>query len=448
MYSNYLSYIATEIFFMIVTAVLLLRLLSHSHTGKEVRILRIMFILYLILLFTDIFWALTEDNILRPPVFLNALINAAADCIITIGCYCWCRFILERMHFSDSLSRLSGIFLMLPAAAICTIDLLSIFTGWFFFIDASGHYQDAPLFNIQGIVNYCYLIIPTVWSVVHLIRTHSRQDFPEYAGYLLYFIPLAVVTYLEDILPNVPLMAMSILLALLILFLSVYVDQEKAILKQGKELAETHAAILEKEQELSESRMSIMLSQIQPHFLYNVLVAIQAMCHGKAPEAEKTTIEFSQFLRGNLDSLTQRTPILFTKELEHTKNYLSLEVTRFGDDTLHIIYDIRATDFRIPALSLQPVVENAVRYGVMQREDGGTVTISTEDTGNAYLIKVTDDGVGFDVMTPKSDGRTHIGISNVRSRIEKMCGGTLEIKSIPDKGTKAVITIPKKNLPE
>ncbi|MCI1723431.1 MAG: histidine kinase [Lachnospiraceae bacterium] len=241
----------------------------------------------------------------------------------------------------------------------------------------------------------------------------------------------------------VPILALTVFAAMLLLFLVIYVDREREFLESRRELSESRAAVLQKEQELDRSRMAIMLSQIQPHFLYNTLTAIQTMCHGKAPEAEESIVQFSHFLRGNLDALSQSDPIPFRSELAHTQNYLNLEIKRFGENTLHIKYSIESEDFRIPTLTLQPLVENAVRYGVMQREEGGTVWISSVERSDSFVVTVRDDGAGFDVNVPKADGRTHIGINNVRNRLEKMCGGTLVITSVPDKGTTAVITIPK-----
>ena len=98
----------------------------------------------------------------------------------------------------------------------------------------------------------------------------------------------------------------------------------------------------------------------------------------------------------------------------------------------------------MPTLTLQPIVENAVRYGVTKRLEGGTVIISARETPGAFVVVVEDDGVGFDPMLPHEDGRTHIGISNVRNRIERMCGGTLVIVSTPNVGTVATITLPKR----
>lgn len=236
-------------------------------------------------------------------------------------------------------------------------------------------------------------------------------------------------SFIEDYLPGIPVLSMCIFLVIQILFLTIYLDQQQKLAAEEKELME--------------SRMSIMLSQIQPHFLYNSLECIQDMCHDKAPEAEKATIEFARFLRGNLDSLTIRSPISFRKELQHTQNYLALEINRFGEDKLHVRFDLQAMDFRIPALSLQPLVENAVRHGVMQKMEGGTVCIQSEETRDAFRIRITDDGVGFDPSSPPDDSRSHVGIINVRNRLETMCGGTLSISSVPGKGTESIIQIPK-----
>ncbi len=159
--------------------------------------------------------------------------------------------------------------------------------------------------------------------------------------------------------------------------------------------------------------------------------------------AEETVLEFSEYLRGNLDSLLLSVPIPFEKELRHVETYLKIEKKRFGEK-LNVVYDIKAKDFFIPAITLQPIVENAVRYGITKKELGGTVEVKSEETENSIVVIITDDGVGFDVnRQSKNDGRSHIGIENTRSRLAAMCGGTLEIKSVPGKGTTATISIPK-----
>lgn len=199
---------------------------------------------------------------------------------------------------------------------------------------------------------------------------------------------------------------------------------------------------LQAEHELAEGRISIMLSQIQPHFLYNVLASIRRLCTVDANEARDALAELSKYLRVNMDSLTLAVPIPFRKELEHVDIYLSLEKRRFGE-RLQIVLDIQTHNFALPALTLQPIVENAVRYGVTKKDEGGTVTIMAKETDAAFVITVSDDGGGFDPNVKKDDGESHVGIENVRNRLAAMCGGTLTVRSEIGTGTTVVIKIPK-----
>ena len=200
--------------------------------------------------------------------------------------------------------------------------------------------------------------------------------------------------------------------------------------------------IIELENELLQNRISIMLSQIQPHFIYNSLSAIKGLCLIDPELASKTIDEFSDYLRVNLDSLSINKPVAFERELSHVKTYLSLEKKRFGDK-INIVYDIKVCDFLIPALTLQPIVENAVRHGITKREEGGTLTILTSITKSEVIVTVIDDGVGFESDKLEESDRIYVGIKNVRKRLFAMCDGTLKIDSKPGTGTTAVISIPK-----
>lgn len=197
------------------------------------------------------------------------------------------------------------------------------------------------------------------------------------------------------------------------------------------------------EQELQESRISIMLSQLRPHFLFNVLNSIYYLC-GKDPEtARKMVDKFSTYLRNNLDSLDQKTMIPFHEELDHIQIYLELEKLRF-DEELTIVYDIQADHFYLPVMTVQPLVENAVKHGITKKRGGGVLALSTREEAESYVITVSDTGVGFDPEHYMDDGKVHIGIENVRQRLENMADGTLKITSIPGEGTTVVIIIPKK----
>ena len=198
----------------------------------------------------------------------------------------------------------------------------------------------------------------------------------------------------------------------------------------------------ELEKELGELNITLMISQIQPHFLYNALNTIKYLIKKDPKTAEGAVVKFSNYLRSNMDSLTQKEPIPFEKELYHVKNYVDIEQLRFGD-RLKIEYDIQIVDFTIPPLTLQPIVENAIKHGVNQRPEGGTVTIKTDETKSYVIITVEDNGVGFDINEKKNDGRSHVGIQNIRKRLEEIMGAFIEIKSEVGTGTTVTIKIPK-----
>lgn len=268
------------------------------------------------------------------------------------------------------------------------------------------------------------LLLPLVLLSPKLDRRKAMLSFLFYAG-----IP-AMATVLQHWYSSLMLLYPTVAISLLLMYTRNQRDQE--------------FALLQKELELADSRMTIMLSQIQPHFLYNALGTIKHLCEVNPAIAKVAVDDFSNFLRGNLNSLTADKPISFEQELNHTKNYLHIEKLRF-QDRLKIEYHIEATLFRLPTLTLQPIVENAVRYGVTKREDGGAVTISSKETDTAFIVTVEDDGIGFDPVASREDGDSHIGISNVRERLASMVGGTLEIQSMPGVGTVATIIIPKED---
>lgn len=194
------------------------------------------------------------------------------------------------------------------------------------------------------------------------------------------------------------------------------------------------------EAQLKESRISIMLSQIQPHFIYNTLGTIERMCLKDPERAFHLVRNFSMYLRGNFSELDSVTPIRFVEELKHVEYYVNIEKVRFPD--MNIEYDVQATDFVLPALSVQPLVENAIKHGLMRLETGGTVVIRSYETSTHFCVEVRDDGAGFDTTMPIEE-KKHVGIRNIRGRLKAMVNGELVLESKLDVGTKAIIMIPK-----
>ena len=194
------------------------------------------------------------------------------------------------------------------------------------------------------------------------------------------------------------------------------------------------------EAKLKESRISLMLSQIQPHFIYNTLGTIERMCLKDPEKAFDLVRNFSLYLRGNFSELDSVTPIRFEEELKHIQYYVNIEKVRFPD--MNIEYDVETKDFVLPALSVQPLVENAIKHGLMRLETGGTVVIHSYETPDYFCVEVKDDGVGFDTSLPVEE-KKHVGLRNIRGRLKAMVNGELILDSKPGVGTRAVIMIPK-----
>ena len=230
-------------------------------------------------------------------------------------------------------------------------------------------------------------------------------------------------------------------------FKAVFIIMLVAFLFRGaKQVVLDHQASVKNKKlkaELEQSRIAVMLSQIQPHFLYNSLTSVMDLCDRNPKQAKAAIADFADYLRGNLSSLKTENLISFRTELEHIEKYLRLEKLRFQEE-LTVVYDIQTQDFMLPALSVQPLIENAVKHGVGQKIGGGTVTIRTSETENDYLVCIADDGVGFAVDEYGEDDGTHVGIENTRKRLDMMMNARLEIESQKGKGTTACILIPKR----
>ena len=189
------------------------------------------------------------------------------------------------------------------------------------------------------------------------------------------------------------------------------------------------------EKELVASRSQLMVSQIQPHFIYNSLNTIYYLIDMDQEQAKDALSTFSGYLRQNINALKDDKPVPFAEELEHIKAYVSLEQLRFGE-RLNVIYEIGTEDFLVPPLTIQPLVENAIKHGLSVKEEGGTVTLTTQRTKNGVSLTVADNGVGFDTACFSDDNKsTHVGLYNVRGRLKNMCNAELVVASESGKGT-------------
>ncbi|MBR3227171.1 MAG: histidine kinase [Erysipelotrichaceae bacterium] len=206
------------------------------------------------------------------------------------------------------------------------------------------------------------------------------------------------------------------------------------------------------EKELERSRLRNFTSQMQPHFLYNTLGSIQEIILEDPTYAYKLLGDFTVHLRSCIRAMTNDEPIPFEQEEDNIKAYVNIEKMRFGDK-LKVVYDIGTRDFLILPLSIQPIVENAIRHGIYERgERGGTLTIRTVDNGEDISVIVEDDGVGFDVEAFRHDLDTGkhdaTGLRNIMFRLDIVMGATVDIESCIGTGTRVTVRIRKEESDE
>ena len=216
------------------------------------------------------------------------------------------------------------------------------------------------------------------------------------------------------------------------------------LIQETKKSKGKEAQIIENEETIGELQTRIALSQIKPHFLYNALNSVYVLCGRDVNEARNAISLLSDYLRSNMSSIDSKLPVPFSKEIEMVENYLAIEKIRFPEELNYSIVT-PVTNFSLPALTIQPLVENAVRHGIKPLDEDGIITITTRETDQAYIVSIMDNGVGFDVNSSDHQGGTseHIGIRNVRERLKRLSSGELVIRSEPGLGTEAVIRIPK-----
>lgn len=347
-------------------------------------------------------------------------------------------FLSGMITYSLHRMRRTGIIVLAMLAAACAVLLLiSIFTQVLFF--------DLTL---------CWCLVQTACAIGMIacqVAEYRHAQHPHRWMHLMLTLPC--FAFLADVFSAAfSFWATGLMSQLTFCFLYVVavfivwrsIPQSTNAFLAARE-AEAQNAILEAEKsvieaELKESRVSIMLSQIRPHFIYNTLGTIERMCLKDPQKAFDLVRNFSLYLRANFGELGSVSPIRFAEEISHVKHYCYIEKTRFPD--MEVCYDLQATDFVLPALSVQPLVENAIKHGLMRLESGGTVTIRSWETETHYCVEVSDNGVGFDTSAP-IDEKKHVGLRNIQGRLSAMVNGTLTIESVPGQGTRATISIPK-----
>ena len=275
------------------------------------------------------------------------------------------------------------------------------------------------------------LIVIMLINLVAAVKCRKRLSRKTFLSFMIAILPMTGALFVQLFIDVFPLIDISIVLSAMSMYGLVLFDQIEKDLHHQQEIARQQT-------EIANQRASIMVLQMRPHFIYNTMTSIYCLCNQDPELAKQVVMDFTSYLRKNFTAVASADPIPFTSELEHARAYLAVEQAQYKDSLL-VDYDTPHTFFRVPPLTLQPVVENAVKHGRDPYAGPFHISIRTRKTDTGSEIVVIDNGSGY---APSDDSEPHIALNNIRQRLEFMCGGTLNITSGDDGGTVVTITIP------
>ena len=419
---SYIRDVSVDFMGILVSFILLIGILAESKEAKRNRAMFRMIFVLAVLFFIDTISSYIEGS--ADYVLAINIINTAVFIFEDVLGYTFWTYIREE-------SKLKGKFVLI-ADRICKIilfaniilDILNIKLGIFFTISSTGKYVGGP-FQFISDVSIIIIFIVVAVAIFKMSDSNINEKMILMSFEIFPFLAYVNASVSQKYTWVYPANLLSVLLIYIRIFL-----------ERGKKIAEQQVV-------LTKQSTALMISQIQPHFLYNVLTTISNLCVTDPEEAEETTVLFSQYLRTNLDSLRNQDPVPFATELSHIRTYVELEKKRFGD-ILNVEYDINEQNFKVPSLGLQPIVENSIKHGIRGKNAPGHIKIGTYKVANGYQVIIEDDGIGFDMNAPKKDdGRSHVGMINVKERLKQMCNATVEVTSSPGEGCRTEIIIPE-----
>ncbi|MBR0406451.1 MAG: histidine kinase [Clostridia bacterium] len=305
-------------------------------------------------------------------------------------------------------------------AAYCVLLAVVSYRTVFTFQPMDNQYYRMP----QYLLMLLALVAIQALNFAATIRYRARLTHKVFLGFSFALLPMTVGLILQMFIDVFPLIDIAYIISALVMYSFALSDQVEQDLRRQREIAN--------------QRASIMVLQMRPHFIYNTMTSVYCLCKQNPDQAQKVILDFTTYLRKNFTAIASETPIPFSAELEHTRAYLAVEQAQY-EESLFVDYDTPHTMFLVPPLTLQPIVENAVKHGRDPYAGPFHISIRTRKTESASEIIVADDGVGFQ---PADGSEPHLALKNIQERLEMMCGGSLAIASNDGGGTVVTVTIP------
>ena len=296
---------------------------------------------------------------------------------------------------------------MLQGLVAVLVSILTVFSGVSFFI---------------------HIVVIIQYIIVLVMLLISSKDIKDSIGFIIgvcFPINASLMGLIDS---DFNYLGFGITMLLIIVYFGYQVDVERTLLNN--------------QVELSEKKVSLLMDQIHPHFIYNSLQQIALLCDEDVDKIKPAIYNFSGYLRKNFEALTNDGMIPFEREMEHVDMFIALaEILPSRKFVVNKNFEV--TDFEIPALCLQPLVENAINYGIGMSSEGNQILIETRKEGGYTIVRVADDGHGKKTQLSTQKKHKSVGTDNIKARLKILCDGELTINKTSH-GTESVIKIPDK----
>jgi len=322
----------------------------------------------------------------------------------------------ENIRGSKLFHAVLGLWAIYFVQLTCASPLI----GGYYHITPDGQFCREALYPLGLLPLVAILLL----NLAGTVRRRTRLSHKAFLGFLIATLPMTVALLVQMFVNVFPLLDISLVLAILSMYGLILSDQIERDLRQQREIAH--------------QRASIMVLQMRPHFIYNAMASIYSLCRQDPEKARQVIMDFTAYLRKNFTAIASAAPIPFSSELDHTRAYLAVEQAQY-EDSLVVDYDTPHILFRVPPLTLQPIVENAVKHGRDPYAGQFHISIQTRKTDSGSEIVVMDNGRGFDF---DDDSEPGIALKNIQQRLKSMCGGELTILPREGGGTVVKVTIP------
>ena len=298
------------------------------------------------------------------------------------------------------------------------------FTTAFYCVTPNNHFYRGTLWWLW----LTPLVLIMICNIAGVIKRRKKLSKKVFIALLVYLLPMTAAIIAHMFISVELFVIFGMALFALIMFILIISDNIEQYTRYQREIAH--------------QRASVMVLQMRPHFIYNTMVTIYHLCKLDADKAQQVTLDFTNYLRQNFSAIASEHTVPFADELRHTQAYLAVEQA-MHEDSLFVEMDTPHTFFRVPPLTLQPLVENAVKHGMDPDGKPLHILVKTRQTDDGSEITVENDGPDF---VPADDDEPHIALNNIRQRIEMMCKGTLTITPRSGGGTVVTVFIPKRKV--